>query len=102
MVSKSLTQRFDEWRICQGGSAAEEPDPVYRPRRLRSRPERRGEKGKTGCTEERTPLDHPTPERHRPRHLMTSSARVITSGGMVNPSAFAVLELITSSNRVAC
>src|SRR5207237_2395759 len=35
-------------------------------------------------------------------HSMTSSARVRIEGGTVRPSAFAVLRLTTSSNRVGC
>ena len=37
---------------------------------------------------------------HRPRHSITSSAMACTPGGMVNPSAFAVRKLMTSSNLV--
>jgi hypothetical protein len=35
-------------------------------------------------------------------HSITSSARVSNSGGIVRPSAFAVLRLITSSTLVLC
>jgi hypothetical protein len=35
-------------------------------------------------------------------YSMTSSARAINVGGIVMPSAFAVLRLITSSNFVGC
>ena len=35
-------------------------------------------------------------------HLITFSARIITTGGIVKPSALAVLRLITSSNLVGC
>src|SRR5262249_36593751 len=35
-----------------------------------------------------------------PRHSMTSSARASSVGGIVRPSAFAVLRLMTSSNLV--
>src|SRR3974390_1991599 len=37
-----------------------------------------------------------------PLHSMTSSARASSAGGMVTPSAFAVLRLMTSSNIVGC
>src|SRR5215471_16736063 len=38
-----------------------------------------------------------------PHHYsMTSSARARTDGGIVSPSALAVLRLTTSSNRVGC
>ena len=61
MVSKPLAQRCDERRVRQGRGPAEEPDQGYRPRRLRSRPERRGEKGKAGGAEECTALDQEPP-----------------------------------------
>jgi hypothetical protein len=35
-------------------------------------------------------------------YSITSSARASTAGGIVRPSAFAVLRLITSSNLVGC
>ena len=35
-----------------------------------------------------------------PRHSITSSAMACAPGGMVNPSAFAVRKLMTSSNLV--
>src|SRR5262245_23821139 len=35
-------------------------------------------------------------------HLITFSARIIITGGIVRPSALAVLRLITSSNLVGC
>ena len=41
-------------------------------------------------------------EPDRKRHLMISSARANTGGGMVRPRALAVLRLITSSNFVGC
>src|SRR5262249_25651172 len=37
-----------------------------------------------------------------PSHSITSSARASSEGGMVSPSALAVLRLITNSNFVAC
>ena len=37
-----------------------------------------------------------------PFYSITSSARESSDGGMVRPSAFAVLRLITSSNLVGC
>jgi len=36
------------------------------------------------------------------RHSMTSSAMASTPGGIVRPSVFAVLRLITNSNLVGC
>src|SRR5262245_22817439 len=35
-------------------------------------------------------------------HLITFSARIITTGGIVSPSALAVFRLISSSNLVGC
>src|SRR5215203_3096699 len=37
-----------------------------------------------------------------PSHWITSSARARSVGGIVRPSAFAVLRLRTRSNRVGC
>jgi hypothetical protein len=61
------------------------------------------------------PFELLRPRHHRPRrraaepcdelspfHWMTSSAVASSVSGMVRPSAFAVLRLITSSNLVAC
>src|SRR5262249_32034769 len=39
---------------------------------------------------------------HYAPYLMTVSARIITTGGIVRPRDFAVLRLITSSNFVGC
>ena len=41
-------------------------------------------------------------ERTSQPHSITASAKEITPGGMVRPSAFAVLRLITNSYAVAC
>src|ERR1700686_4631843 len=38
----------------------------------------------------------------KPAYSITSSARERSEGGMVRPSVFAVLRLITSSNLVGC
>lgn len=38
----------------------------------------------------------------RPLHLITFSARIRTSGGIVRPRALAVFKLINSSNFVGC
>src|SRR5262245_53276229 len=70
---------------------ANAPDPLalLRPRRERPRSH--------GCraAEQRDELAPPD-------HSITSSAMASTPGGMVRPSALAVLRLITSSNRVNC
>src|SRR5262249_51224354 len=54
--------------------------------------ERRGEE-----TARKRAEEHPAR-----RHWITSSARCSSDGGIVRPSAFAVLRLITSSNLVGC
>jgi len=59
-----------------------------------------------GCRRQRAvwpALRHEVFEIGEQRHWMISSARASTDGGMVRPSAFAVLRLITNSNFVgAC
>ena len=52
----------------------------------------RDEQADAACQHERAPRDH----------WITSSARSSIAFGMVIPSAFAVLRLITRSNLVAC
>jgi len=42
------------------------------------------------------------PRRHRLIYPITSSARVSTAGGIVRPSAFAVVRLMNSSKLVGC
>jgi hypothetical protein len=60
---------------------------------LRTGGERRGEEaGSQAPGNERPPGDH----------WMTSSARSSSDGGIVSPSALAVLRLMTSSNLVGC
>ena len=61
------------------------------PRRLRPAGERRGEHAQS-ASDEGSPV----------HYWITSSARASTAGGIVRPSAFAVLRLITSSNLVGC
>src|SRR5262249_27919351 len=67
------------------------PDPVDLPSRLCLGRERRGEQG--GRRRDERPPIH---------HSMTWSARASTEGGIVMPSALAVLRLTTSSNFVGC
>jgi hypothetical protein len=52
----------------------------------------RGEEHRARAREERAAVDH----------WITSSARPSSDGGMVRPSALAVLRLMTSSNFVGC
>src|SRR5262249_49925862 len=63
---------------------------LLRPRRERPRRRRAAEQ-----RDERAAL-------HLRGHSITSSAMASTPGGIVRPSAFAVLRLITSSNLVGC
>src|SRR5262249_3877552 len=62
------------------------------PRLLRLSGERRGEDHSTCSSEERTPI----------HYWITSSARPSSDGGIVRPSALAVLRLMTSSNLIGC
>src|SRR5262249_62171144 len=66
---------------------APHPPALLRPRRNRPRRRRAAEEG-----DELAATDH----------SITSSAIAITPGGIVRPSALAVLWLITSSNLVEC
>src|SRR5262249_14741229 len=67
-------------------------EPHYRHGRLlRARRERAGGRGAEEGDELATAA-----------HSITSSAMASTPGGIVRPSAFAVLRLITSSNLVGC
>src|SRR5262245_45217628 len=68
---------------------ADVPGPVGR---LSLDAQRRGEKAPTHHGDEHAPV----------YHWMISSARPSTDGGIVRPSALAVLRLITSSYFVGC
>src|SRR5262245_18233951 len=90
-VSKAPAESAHAVRERVLGLAAEEPD--YRHclwllRACRERP--RGRRAADECHE------------FAPPHSITSSARTRNNSGMVNPIAFAVLRLRTSSNFVTC
>src|SRR5262249_40657308 len=76
------------------GLAAEEPDYRHRLRLLRARRKR------PQCVSRRRAADECY--ECAPPHSITSSARTRNNSGMVNPIAFAVLRLRTSSNFVTC
>ena len=90
-----LTQPFPErlagTAVTGGRAGREEADPIDLPRRLRLGGERRGEEAE-GASDEGSPV----------HYWITSSARASTAGGIVRPSALAVLRLITNSNFVGC
>src|SRR5262249_12140965 len=88
-ITKPLAKGLRRGRVG-GGQVHDDTDARQLCRRLRF-PERGRQYGDR-ASEKRTPA----------RHRMTSSARASTDGGMVRPSAFAVLRLITSSNFVGC
>src|SRR5499433_683213 len=73
-------------------SLVEIADPPHLGRLLRLGGERRGEETASHSANERAPGDH----------SMTWSARARRDGGIVRPSALAVLRLITSSNLAGC
>ena len=76
-------------RVGRRGTA-EDPDPVDLARGLGA-----GDAGlREGPESERGDKGPPV------HHWITSSARASTAGGIVRPSAFAVLRLMTSSNVV--
>ena len=80
---------WDSGRI----SRRQPPDPRQLPRRLGAAALREGK--------ERRPR-HAERRKLAPPHSITSSARPRIDGGIVRPSALAVLRLMTSSNRVGC
>src|SRR5215471_16968612 len=67
-------------------------DARHLPRLLPLGGERRGQEHRTRASEERAPV----------HYWITSSARASSEGGIVSPSALAVLRLMTSSNFVGC
>src|SRR5262245_28515402 len=90
-LSQCLTERVEPRRQVRSRAGTEIADPIHLPGRLRLGAERRGEEA---CRRNKE-----GPSVH---HLMTSSARASTEGGIVRPSALAVLKLMTSSNFVGC
>src|SRR5262249_44678948 len=75
-------------RRSRTDAGVQPPDDWSLPGWLRLGGERRGEEHRTRAREERAAV----------HYWITSSARPSTDGGMVRPSALAVLRLIASSN----
>src|SRR5262249_53786294 len=89
-IAQPRPQRFHLARSRGSGGEMQIPDPsnLCRLCARRERPRRRR------AANERDELAS--------LHSITSSAMASTPGGIVRPSAFAVLRLITSSNLVGC
>src|SRR5215510_7527654 len=83
-----MPERLQDVPVHPGGTALNVTDAWHLSRCLRHSGDRR----RCGAGEQGEELPPP--------HSMTSSARAKTTGGMVMPSAFAVLRLMTSSNLV--
>src|SRR5262249_19248062 len=90
-ASETLAKPLHSWRSSAWPTAEEEAYAGHLRGRLPLSGERRDEEG-GGARDEGSPI----------HYWITSSARASTEGGMVRPSAFAVLRLITSSNLVGC
>src|SRR5206468_2523715 len=88
-----LAQPLPECFVEERRHVAQKPDPGGLPGRLL---------GRGGERRKERPKREPTLERAPGHHWITSSARPSTDGGIVRPSAFAVLRLMTSSNFVGC
>ena len=91
LVQIPLPKGLDKWRIAGQGGTSEKPYPVHAPHRLRLGDERHGEEAQRAS-------DKPAPV----HYSITSSARSRSEGGIVSPSALAVLRLTTNSNLVGC
>ena len=91
-VAQARPQRLYPVRPSRSGTEPQVPDPRDLRRLLRGRRER--------------PTRHPAAgEKHYEAaagHSMTSSARARIAGGIVRPSALAVLRLMTNWKLVAC
>src|SRR5262249_3736152 len=92
VVPHSLAKRVEKVLIRGLRLCADEPDARAGGRFLPLSGERRAEQATGHGTEECPPL----------HYSITSSARARSDGGIVRPSAFAVLRLMTSSNLVGC
>src|SRR5215510_2227736 len=90
-LPQPLSERLDEMTGARWTAWSDQTDLCDLRRLLRGR-ERSSKNIPTHHTEERAPV----------HHWMISSARTRTDGGIVRPSALAVLALITSSNLVGC
>jgi hypothetical protein len=86
-----LLESLPEWIQGEGFGIGKQPADPGQAGLLPLDDERRGQEAQ-GTSDEAPPV----------HYSMISSARASTDGGIVRPRAFAVLRLITSSNRVAC
>ena len=86
-LSQALPKGLENYAVRRG-QGREVPDVGH----LRLGGERRGEEAASHCADECPPRGH----------WITSSARSSSDGGIVRPSALAVLRLMTSSNFVGC
>src|SRR5262249_36864025 len=91
-ITKPLTEGLEVRRVVFRGREAKEPDPVHLRRLLPLGRERRGER----------PNQRGQQEAAAVHHSSTWSARASSEGGIVRPSALAVLRLMTRSNFVGC
>src|SRR5207247_4484488 len=93
-----LAHALDE-RIVAAGIQRSLARPVVEKPYARAFGRRLGERAPRHSKHARAKRDQESPPRG---HWITSSARCSSDGGMVSPSALAVLRLITSSNLVGC
>src|SRR5215204_3102317 len=89
-LAQAFSERHQHFDTIRERPGAKDPD-YWHCGLLRRRPQR-------------PPSSHPGKPRNHlpPSHSITSSARARRVGGIVRPSALAVLRLIVSSYRVAC
>ena len=89
--SQRPNQRQARGRIWQ--ALGKHADPYLLPRLLSLGGQRRSKEDRTCASEERATVHH---------YWITSSARASSAGGIVRPSALAVLRLMTKSNLLGC
>src|SRR5712692_2562408 len=89
-IEKSLSKRIEV--LKRGAAGCKDTDSRYLPSLLGPGGERRGDDAASEHRHEGAPL----------HHRIISSARSRSDCGIVRPSAFAVLRLITNSNLVGC
>src|SRR5262249_3717474 len=91
-LAQPLPERLKQGRSVGRGRQTKKTYPRHLFSLLRLRGARPGEDARANRADERSPV----------HHSITWSARSSTDWGIVSPSAFAVLRLITSSNFVGC
>src|SRR5262249_22234204 len=89
-VAQPVTKGIEDRTASGRGRGLDNTNTGHLPGLLRLGAERRQEG--EGARDERSPV----------HHSMTRSARASTDGGIVSPSAFAVLILMTNSTLVGC